>query len=179
MKVVMFSFFENYIPWLGSSGTKEMSRSTTPGSIGRKTLSHSERGASSALAGRGERLTPSNGGRAMAAAVSAINCLRLMLAALHRGNRGGKLWGRRGRGVVVVGLRGVKMEFEKSARDDDAILFVGGNTSLTLVILSQWKSCLRGTVRWEYLIKYSSGHKFVIEGPSDPPCLQQHSHALQ
>lgn len=96
-----------------------MSRRTTPGSIGRKTLSHSERGTSSALAGRGERPTPSNGGRTMAAAVSAINCLRLILAALQGAKlRGGKLWGRRRRGVVVVGLIGVKMEFEKSVRDD-------------------------------------------------------------
>lgn len=37
-------------PWFKSSGTKAMSRRTTPGSMGRYTLPHSERASSSALA---------------------------------------------------------------------------------------------------------------------------------
>lgn len=65
------------LPCLGSSGTKAMSRRTTPGSIGRDTFSHSERADSSDLAG----CTDPNNGRVVRvrdrAAVSETKCLRL------------------------------------------------------------------------------------------------------
>lgn len=71
----------NKKPWLGSSGTKAMSRRTTPGSTGRYTLSHSDSGGgSSDLAGDScsWREATERGTMAAAEAVSEMNWRRVL-----------------------------------------------------------------------------------------------------
>lgn len=71
LKVKVGDWWYKILPWLGSSGTKAMSRSTTPGSIGRYTLSHSERDSSDFANWEGTNTD--------IAVVSAMNCLLVLL----------------------------------------------------------------------------------------------------